>query len=321
MSPFLGIDGGGTKTAFVLIDAQGSVLARSRQPSSDYYRLGVEAVTRTLADGVDDICRQAGIPAGAIAFTVVGLPGYGEVSTDRDTLDAVPLAALGQDRYVCVNDMVCGWAGSLGATDGINVVGGTGSMTYGEREGSGVRVGGWGELFGDEGSGYWIASHGLNAFTRMSDGRLPRGPLYDLIKEHTGIADDLDLIGLVLTDWQKERTRIAALSSTVAEAATAGDGVAADILAAAGAELAGLVDATRRQLGYESGDEVAVSYSGGVFRSDLVLAAFTAKLDTLHAGYDLRAPRYEPDVGAALYAAKVSGAPLAADALRALPGR
>ena len=58
MSPFLGIDGGGTKTAFVLIDAEGSVLARSRQPSSDYYRLGVEAVTRTLADGVETAGRH-----------------------------------------------------------------------------------------------------------------------------------------------------------------------------------------------------------------------------------------------------------------------
>ena len=321
MSRFLGIDGGGSKTAFVLIDSEGSVLARAQRASSDYYRLGVESVTQTLAAGVDEICRKAGIPAEEIDFTVVGMPGYGEVSADLATLDAVPLKALGHDRYVCVNDMVCGWAGSLGASDGINVIGGTGSMTYGERQGFGVRVGGWGELFGDEGSGYWIATRGLNAFTRMSDGRLPRGPLHALLLERTGIAHDLDLIGLVLTDWQKERTRIAALSSTVAAAAEAGDPVAAGILKEAGAEFAGLVDATRVQLGYGPGDEVAVSYSGGVFRSESVLASFTAALDALYDRYDLRSPRYEPDVGAALYAAKVSGKPLAPAALQALPRR
>ncbi|WP_285114216.1 BadF/BadG/BcrA/BcrD ATPase family protein [Leifsonia sp. fls2-241-R2A-40a] len=321
MSRFLGVDGGGTKTAFALIDSESGVLARSQQASSDYYALGVEAVTRTFADGVDDICRQAGMAPDAIAFTVVGLPGYGEVSADQAALDAIPRPALGHDRFLCVNDMVPGWAGSLGAADGINVIGGTGSMTYGERDGAGLRVGGWGELFGDEGSGYWIADRGLNAFTRMSDGRLPRGPLYDLVKERTGIAHDLDLIGLVLTDWQKQRTRIAALSSTVAEAATAGDPVAADILAAAGVELAGLVEATRRQLGFQEDEQVAVSYSGGVFRADGVLQAFTGELGRLHAGYDLRAPLYEPDVGAALYAAKVSGAPLTADALGSLPRR
>ncbi len=53
-------------------------------------------------------------------------------------------------EYTCNNDMVCGWAGSLAGSDGINVISGTGSMTHGERLGVGRRVGGWGELFGDE---------------------------------------------------------------------------------------------------------------------------------------------------------------------------
>ena len=53
--------------------------------------------------------------------------------------------------------------GSLAGEDGINVISGTGSMTYGERQGLGHRVGGWGELFGDEGSAYWVATQGLNA--------------------------------------------------------------------------------------------------------------------------------------------------------------
>ncbi|MDR6611253.1 N-acetylglucosamine kinase-like BadF-type ATPase [Leifsonia sp. 1010] len=321
MSMYLGIDGGGTKTAFVLLESDGTVLARSRQPSSDYYRLGVETVTRTLANGVHDVCRQAGIDPGQLDFTVVGMPGYGEVGADVPVLDAVPKSVLGSDRYLCVNDMVCGWAGSLCAADGINVVGGTGSMTYGEREGAGVRVGGWGEVFGDEGSGYWIATRGLNAFTRMSDGRLPRGPLHELLRERLGVRNDLDAIGLVLTDWQKERTRIAALSTTVADAAAAGDTVAAHILADAGAEFAEMVDATRVALGYPDGETIPVSYSGGVFRSEPVLAAFGRSLDELYDGYDLRVPAFEPDIGAALYAAKVSGSPLSDDALRRIPRR
>lgn len=315
MSRFLGIDGGGTKTAFVLLDSDGTVVARSQQASSDYYRLGVEGVARTLREGVDDICRQAAIAPDQLDFTVVGMPGYGEVSADVPVLDGVPLSVLASDRYLCVNDMVCGWAGSLCASDGINVVGGTGSMTYGERNGAGVRVGGWGELFGDEGSGYWIATRGLNAFTRMSDGRLPRGPLHELLRQRLGVRSDLDTIGLVLTDWQKERTRIAALSTTVAEAAAAGDAVAAGILTDAGAEFAELVDTTRLALGYEDEETVAVSYSGGVFRSEAVLAAFGRSLDGLHDGYELRAPIFEPDIGAALYAAKASGSPLSDDAL------
>ena len=55
-----------------------------------------------------------------------------------------------------------------------------------------MRVGGWGDLFGDEGSAYWISIKGLNAFTRMSDGRLPVGPLHEALRTHLELAADLD---------------------------------------------------------------------------------------------------------------------------------
>jgi N-acetylglucosamine kinase-like BadF-type ATPase len=174
MSRYLGVDGGGSKTAFALIDADGRVLARATAPSSYYFAEGFGVVERALTQGITDICTQAGIEPSDIDSAFFGLPGYGEASGDVEQLDAVPGRVLGHDRYSCDNDMVCGWAGSLAGEDGINVISGTGSMTYGERLGTGHRVGGWGELFGDEGSAYWIATQGLNAFSRMSDGRLAR---------------------------------------------------------------------------------------------------------------------------------------------------
>ena len=178
MARYLGVDGGGSKTALALIDDAGSVIARATAPTSYYFNDGFDVVEKSLAQGVTDICAQAGIATSDIDAAFFGLPGYGEASGDIEQLDAVPGGVLGHDRYSCDNDMVCGWAGSLAGEDGINVISGTGSMTYGERQGVGHRVGGWGELFGDEGSAYWIAAQGLNAFSRMSDGRLPHGPLH-----------------------------------------------------------------------------------------------------------------------------------------------
>src|SRR5882757_6101296 len=191
MACYLGVDGGGSKTAFALIDAAGHVIARATAPTSYYFNDGFDVVERVLAQGIADICRQAGIAASDIDAAFFGIPGYGEASDDVERLDAVPANVLGHDRYSCDNDMVCGWAGSLACEDGINVISGTGSMTYGERHGVGRRVGGWGELFGDEGSAYWVATQGLNAFSRMSDGRQARGPLYSLIKERLQLAGDL----------------------------------------------------------------------------------------------------------------------------------
>ncbi|WP_329459070.1 BadF/BadG/BcrA/BcrD ATPase family protein [Streptomyces sp. NBC_01497] len=320
---FLGVDGGGTKTAFCLVDRYGQVRGRATAASSYYFSEGIELVGRVLKEGVDKVCDAAGLAPAEIDYAFFAIPGYGESSGDVPVLDAAPRAVLGHDRYACDNDMVCGWAGSLGAVDGINVISGTGSMTYGERLGRGVRIGGWGELFGDEGSAYWIAIRGLAAFSRMSDGRLPEGPLAGVLRQHLDTGSDLDVIDVVYNRWKGNRGQIAALSRQVAEAAALGDESAAAILTEAGRELALLVDVTRERLGFAPDETVPVSYSGGTFAATAVLEAFTTALKAHRTtGYELRHPLYEPVIGAALYAAKLAGTPLdrnALDALRTAP--
>ncbi|MGB3480797.1 MAG: BadF/BadG/BcrA/BcrD ATPase family protein [Mycobacterium sp.] len=315
---YLGVDGGGSKTAVVLIDDGGSVLARATAPSSYYFSQGFDIVENVLRQGISEVCTTAGITPSDIDFAFFGLPGYGEASTDIEALDAVPGRVLGHHRYDCDNDMVCGWAGSLAGQDGINVICGTGSMTYGERLGTGHRVGGWGELFGDEGSAYWVATQGLNAFSRMSDGRLARGSLYELLKRRLQISSDLDAVSLVIEQWGGNRGSIAALATTVCEAARQGDEAAAGILAAAAQELVALVETTRQLIGFGDLDRVPVSYSGGMFSDPGFLDMFRRALQALPAEYNMQAPVLDPALGAALYAAKRSGHPLASASVQQL---
>ncbi|WP_137145452.1 N-acetylglucosamine kinase [Mycolicibacterium sp. CR10] len=320
MARYLGVDGGGSKTAFALIDDAGRVIARATAPASYYFNAatdpsaqantGFDVVEHVLAQGVTDVCNQAGITASDIDAAFFGLPGYGEASGDVAALDEVPGRVLGHHRYSCDNDMVCGWAGSLAGQDGINVISGTGSMTYGERQGTGHRVGGWGELFGDEGSAYWVAAQGLNAFSRMSDGRLVRGPLHALLKERLDVASDLDVVSLVIDTWRGDRSSIAALATTVCAAAAAGDVAGERILADGAAELVRLIETTRTLVGFTDEETVPVSYSGGMFSDAGFLALFLGALRAQPAKYDLRRPLLDPAVGAALYAAKRSGHPL-----------
>jgi N-acetylglucosamine kinase-like BadF-type ATPase len=318
VSVHLGVDGGGTKTAFVLVEDSGAVLAYAEQPSAYYLQHGQEQVAEVLTAGTAAVCRDARIDPGSIAFAFFALPGYGEISAVTAFLDEVPATALGHRRYRSGNDMVAGWAGSLGGADGINVIAGTGSMTYGERKGRGNRVGGWGELLGDEGSGYWIGLRALNAFTRMSDGRMPRGPLHRLLRESAGIVTDLDMMDVVYSRWRKGRAEIAALAPLVVRAADEGDAVAERTLADAARELADLVEATRANLGFAAGETVPVSYSGGVFSVPRVRDGFAAALRERSPGYDLRAPLLGPALGAALYAARLAGTPFSAAAISRL---
>jgi N-acetylglucosamine kinase-like BadF-type ATPase len=318
MRMFLGVDAGGTKTALCLLDEEGRIAAQAEAPGCYYYSGGMDLVGRVLQEGVEEVCRRAGITPAEIDHAFFGLPGYGEVSDDVPALDAAPGGALGHDRYACGNDSVCGWAGSLGGADGINVVSGTGSITYGERDGRGVRVGGWGEVFGDEGSAYWISVRGLGAYSQMSDGRIPVGPLYGMLKEQLDLENDLDLVGLVLDRWKGGRSEIAGLSRTIVAAASAGDGHAARIVTEAAGELAQMVDVTRRRLEFGPDETVPVSYSGGVFNADSIQEAFDEALAGLYDGYELRKPLYTPVVGAAIYAAKLAETPLGVGALRRL---
>lgn len=141
----------------------------------------------------------------------------------------------------------------------------------------------------------------MNAFSRMSDGRLPRGPLHERMREALGTATDLDAIGLVLGTWAGDRTRIAALSRTVVAAAELGDEAALRIVDDAGAELAGLVTAVRTALAVPDDVLLPVSYSGGMFSAAPVLQAFTSALGE---GHRMVEPVHGPALGAALVAAK-----------------
>jgi N-acetylglucosamine kinase-like BadF-type ATPase len=318
---FLGVDGGGTKTAFALVDSQGQVLARHEASSAYYLEVGMDGAAAMLANGCGALLAAAGVTANDIDFAFFGLPAYGEDRAIQPQLDALPLAVLGHGRYLCGNDMVCSWAGSLACADGISVIAGTGSMAYGEYAGRRARAGGWGELFSDEGSAHWIARAGLALFSRMSDGRAPRGPLYRLVRERLALQEDLDLCQVVYGELKGERSKVAALSRLVAEAATLGDHQAEAIIEAAAAELAALVDAVRGALGVAAGVEVAVSYTGGLFGADGPLREpFARALAMRAASYRLAPPRLAPVLGAALYAARSAGTPLSAAALERLAG-
>lgn len=306
---YLGVDGGGTKTRFALIDAAGTLLAETQLGTAYHPQVGLDGVRRILGEGIATVLGQLNRSRSDIAQAFFGLPAYGEDSRATATLQAIPGQVLGHDRYACDNDMVCGWAGSLACADGINIIAGTGSMGYGRRGEAAARAGGWGEAFGDEGSAYWIAVQGLNAFSRMSDGRLPRGPLHAILRAHFDLDEDLDICAHVYGEDVGTRGDIARLSVQVAQAASEGDAVAIAIFQRAGEELAQIAQALRDLLGFGPGEPVPLSYSGGAFSAGaLLMQPFQAALARCSTDFVLRTPIHSPHYGAALYALRLAGA-------------
>lgn len=318
---FLGVDGGGTKTAYALIDAEGCLRARHVGPSVSHLAEGLQRAEELLLEGIRTVLAQASVTAGNIQFAFVGLPGYGEDGAVTGHLDALPRATLDPARYRCGNDMICSWAGSLGCHDGISVIAGTGSMAYGEYAGRTARAGGWGEIIGDEGSAYWIAREGMNLFSRMSDGRAIPGPLYQLVRQRFGLSVDLDLCSHIYGGEANTRRTFAQFAPLVHEAALAGDSAAAEIFRRGAEELVRCVLAVRRALGVPEEAVVRVSHTGGVLDgARVMLEEFRRALTAASVPLEYRAPEYSADIGAALYAARLAGAPLAPAALARLRG-
>lgn len=256
---YLGVDGGGTKTAF-LLDVDGKRF-ESKQITIHPKQVTKQQFFEIMKLGVGDVCRKAGIDPEEILYTFVAAPGYGQYPDTEAYIDEGIREAIGSDRFTVANDCVNGWAGSLNAKPGINLVLGTGQIGYGvDEEGKSMRSGGWGPLLGDEASGYYIGLKLLNHFTKMSDGRSDKTILYDIIRERLDLKEDMEIIDKA---EKMKRDEIASLSRIFTEALDKEDPYCKELLDEISKEAAAVIDSIIKGLNFK--EEVKVSYSGGVF--------------------------------------------------------
>ncbi len=302
---FLGCDAGSTKTEFLVATQDGKLLARELFPACNYLEMGEERFARTMRGFAERVCEAAGIGANDPDFTVFGLPALGEV----EDLEEGAAEALGEyareGRSLLVNDAVLGWAGSLAGAPGINIVSGTGSITYGEDpQGGSKRVSGWSLLFDDPGSCAWVGRQTLSLFFKQADGRIPRGALYDVLREYWGLGDHPEYFaGKALYMLNTNRSELAKVQLLTRRAADLGDEAAVELYREAVELLAESARVVRDALCFPAAKPVMVSYSGGFFRNgDWVLTPLREAIRVR--GMALVAPKYSPAVGALALGAK-----------------
>jgi N-acetylglucosamine kinase-like BadF-type ATPase len=155
----------------------------------------------------------------------------------------------------------------------------------------------------------------------MSDGRTARGPLYELIRGHFKLERDLDLCAAIYGEDAAQRSQLAQLSQIVTSAAAEEDAAAAELIQQAAGELADLVEAVAAGLQIPPDMSVLVSYTGGMFRmGERLTAPLQSTLQSRSARYILKQPRFPPEIGAALQAARLHQSPLSLASLAELDG-
>lgn len=307
---FLGCDAGSTKTEFLLVSSRRGLLARRIFPACNYLEAGHEAFSAAMRRWIAQILDEGGTSSEQISFSVFGLPTLGEV----EGLEHKARHALGafapRDRSLLVNDAVLGWAGSLAGRPGINVVSGTGSITYGQDDaGNAKRVGGWSLLFDDPGSSTWVARQTLSLFFRQADGRAPRGPLYSVLCNHWALGNHPSYFGgKLLPILNTNRSELAKVQLLSRQALDAGDASVARIYEQAVELLAQSAEVVRNALRFSSHERVKVSYSGGFFKNgEIVIRPFQRLIKQMN--MDAVEPLYCPAVGAVALGAKPYLAP------------
>lgn len=303
---YVGVDGGGTKTAFAVSRADYIPVQTMRYPTCSYQSIGVEASIALIQEGVQACLASVGATIQDCAGVCVGMPCYGE-NSEKDTIIVKELTkVLAPAPVYVVNDGEVGWAGSLACEEGIHIVSGTGSIAFGRgKDHEFARCGGWVQFFGDEGSCYWIGREAMSLFSKEADGRVARGALYDIVREEFKLQEDYQIIDIVLAEIAPHRERVADFQRYALQAAHAGDCAAAALYEAAAEELASMVWALKQKLRFSS-ETVHVSYSGGVFHAgELILAPLREKVGRM--GGVLQTPKRSAIEGALMLAGEHFG--------------
>lgn len=297
----IGVDGGGSKTEIVALDPTGRVLRFILKPASNYHVVGMEQAVRHIIEGISEALQEDTLEGIGISLAGIDTPEDWKLMS-RGLKGA--LMVLGQETNIpfqdipvaLENDVFGALMSVQGKFSGNVLAAGTGAVALGINvDGAVIRVGGWGHLIGDEGSGYEIGRKALTAIAASFDGYGLKSLLEATITAHLGLAQVHEI-----SDWlyQSKRTNkeVAALVPIVVETARMGDFISKLILVEAGRAL-GLL--TRALLRKTNGTELGLV--GGIsYIWEFLEPSFLSTLEEEFPTLQILKPKYSPSVGAAL---------------------
>jgi N-acetylglucosamine kinase-like BadF-type ATPase len=305
MKFFLGVDGGQSTTTAVIGDESGRVLGTGHGGPCNHAAAGEgrTRLERAVTESVSEACAEAGLDRGAsFASACFGMSG------GPDDKHAIVATLLRTERLLVTTDAEIALAGATATGQGIIVIAGTGSIALGRNaKNVRARVGGWGHIFGDEGSAFDIVRLALRAALRMEEGWGPGTVLREALLDATACRDVNEVLHhFYAPTWPRDR--VASLAPLVDGAAGGGDRIALDILTASAQQLASHAASVRAQLwGSAMGSPpVDIAYSGGVFRSQRLLERFRLLVE-LEPGTRCAPPEHTAAEGALLAAYREAG--------------
>ena len=289
---FLGIDGGGTKTALAIADADGNIIRTLKTSTCNPVDIGIEKAKEILKEGIYEICKDislssvycfAGIAGGTSAdmyqklkdfFEEFGFRGFSNDSDNKNIIES-----------------------GLGDADGMTVIMGTGVCVYTQKDKKHNKIAGWGYFIDNGGSGYNLGRDALNAYFEA----------FDKTGVETLITEEIDkmypggpqkLIGHIYGGGKKA---VASFAPAVFKALEKGDKVAENILQRNTDEVVKYIEVASRIF---EADKIPVVLAGGIASQKCVVENIKKSLKNSER-YDIKILDKEPVYGAVNLALKL----------------
>ena len=292
----LGVEGGGTKTSWVLVESEGgsfAIVGQGRLPPSNFRLVSPE--------GLRAIFQQMPREADRVGVFLAGCA----TEEDRSGLRKLGVEIWPQAKIVAGSDRDSGMAAALGRGDGIAVNAGTGASVTGRRGDRLEKAGGWGHILGDAGGAYFLVVQALRLILREYD--LHRGEVAFTAKVLQALSlNNLD----ELVRWAQtaDKMEIALLAPVVFEAASKGDRHVMEILEEGARVLSEYTEAVATRLHLLAPKVMLV---GGLFQRDSIYAhAYRRRLKKNLPDARVATSERAPEMGAAWLASEMHDAPV-----------
>lgn len=289
---FLGIDGGGTKTAYTLVDENDNVVNEVKGDNCNPVDIGIELATNRLEEGILSVCKD--IPFSKI-YVFAGIAG-GTASKFHPALMDF-FGKFGFCAYEVNSDNCNIVSAGLGARNGVSLILGTGICAYRQKDGEQKRYSGWGYFFDNGGSSFNIGREGIAAHFEALDGiGEPTEISRIILEDHE---DSNEFIGELYDGGKRGISRF---SRVVYAAAERGDKIALSILKRNVKCIAKIIETAAADL---TEDVIPVVIAGGLTCEPMTLELLKEEMKPLDK-YDLKVLEVPPVRGAVLLAKELS---------------